>query len=74
MNRIESRLDNEENNFRSEEGNRYIAYEKYEPKILVKRNVDTGDWHFIAVSKDNIELLKLLLIIDKIESYEYSSL
>ena len=56
MNRIESRLDNEENNFRSEEGNRYIAYEKYEPKILVKRNVDTGDWHFIAVSKDNIEL------------------
>lgn len=56
MDKISSRLDNEDNQFRSEEGSLYIEFEKFEPKILVKRCTDDGQWHFIAVSKDNQEL------------------
>jgi hypothetical protein len=49
---IDERLTNSEDNYRTEEGNKFIAYEKMGAKIMVQRNIDTGDWDFIAVDKN----------------------
>jgi hypothetical protein len=53
MQDIENRLNNTPNNLRSEEGNKYIQYENKGVKICVKKCIDTGEWDFIAVDKDN---------------------
>ena len=53
---IDKRLQDEEYAYRSEAGDKYILYENQQPKIMVKKCIDTGDWHFIAVNKDNQEL------------------
>lgn len=56
MDKIQDRLDSEENHYRSEEGNAYIQYEHLEPKIMVKLCIDDGEYKFIAVDKDNQEI------------------
>lgn len=56
MDRIGERLENEDNPYRSQEANSYIQFEHLEPKILVKLCIDTGDYKFIAVDKDNQEI------------------
>ena len=53
---IDKRLQDEDYAYRSEAGDKYILYENQQPKIMVKKCIDTGDWHFIAVNKDNQEL------------------
>lgn len=50
---IDDRLDNEDNPFRSEEGSKYIEYENRGVKIIIKYCIDTGDWEFAAVDRDN---------------------
>jgi hypothetical protein len=50
---IEERLETEQNHFRSENGSKYIQYENLGVKIKVKRCIDTGEWEFIAVDRDN---------------------
>lgn len=54
---IDKRLQEEDYAYRTEDGDKYILYENQQPKILVKKCVDTGDWHFIAVNKDNQEII-----------------
>jgi len=49
---IEERLENEENVFRSEAGNKYIEYENRDVKIYVNRCIDTGEWHFVALDRN----------------------
>lgn len=49
--RLEERILNEGKGFRSEEGDKYIKYEDRGVKILVKKCIDTGEWHFIGVDK-----------------------
>lgn len=53
---IDKRLQDEDYAYRSEAGDKYILYENQQPKIMVKKCIDTGDWHFIAVNKDNQEI------------------
>lgn len=53
---LQERLENSENKFRSESGNKYIKYEHLDVTIMVKRCVDTGEWEFIAVDKDNQQI------------------
>lgn len=43
-------------NEQSEELNKYVKYESLEPKLLIERNIDTGDWRFMAMSKDEQEI------------------
>lgn len=42
--------------FRTEELDMYVKYEQLEPRIIVKREIDTGNWEFMAVDKDNQEI------------------
>ena len=41
---------------RSEEIEKYVKYESLEPKICVKKFIDTGDWEFIVIDKFNREI------------------
>lgn len=41
---------------RSEEIEKYVKYESLEPKICVKKFIDTGDWEFIVMDKFNREI------------------
>ncbi|WP_171567705.1 hypothetical protein, partial [Brevibacillus sp. MCWH] len=50
---IEHRLETEGNPFRSEAGSKYIQYENRGVKIYIKRCVDTNEWEFIALDRDN---------------------
>lgn len=49
--RLEERISTEGRGFRSAEGDKYIEYEDRGVKILVKKCIDTGEWHFIGVDK-----------------------
>jgi len=53
---ISSRLENENNPFRSSEGSKYIEYENLEVKLHIKKCVDTGEWEFIAIDKDKQQI------------------
>ena len=37
---------------RSEELDAYVKYESLEPKICIKKYIDTGDWKFIVIDKN----------------------
>lgn len=50
---IHERLMNEGNPFRTELGNTYIELENRKVSIVIKKCIDTGDWEFIALDKDN---------------------
>jgi len=50
---IEERLSSVENPFRSEEGSKYIEYENRGVRVVVKKWIDTGDWEFVALDKNN---------------------
>lgn len=50
--KIEERL-SRGNPYRSEEGNAYIEHEHDEVQVRIKRYVDTNDWEFIAIDKNN---------------------
>lgn len=50
---INERLSNEGNPFRTELGNAYIELENRKVNIAIKKCIDTGDWEFIALDKDN---------------------
>ena len=43
-------------NEQSEELNKYVKYQSLEPKILIEKNIDSGDWRFIAMGKDEQEI------------------
>jgi len=53
---IASRLENENNPFRSSDGSKYIEYENLEVKLHIKKCVDTGEWEFIALDKDKQQI------------------
>lgn len=53
---IEDRLDSEENVFRSDAGSKYIQYENLGVKIYIKRCIDTGEWEFVALDRDNQQI------------------
>jgi hypothetical protein len=49
---IDDKLDNSDNPYRSDEGNKYIEYENRGVKIFIKRYIHSGEWEFIAIDKD----------------------
>lgn len=49
---ISSRLEEEGNPFRTDLGNKYIENEIRNVSIAIKKCIDTGDWEFIAIDKD----------------------
>lgn len=53
---IDERLENDDNLFRSSEGSKYIQYENLGVKIYIKRCVDTGEWEFIALDRDQQQI------------------
>jgi hypothetical protein len=50
---IEERLSASTNPFRTEDGTRYIEFENRGPKIHIKKCVDTGEWEFVCLDRDN---------------------
>lgn len=50
---IDERLENEDNPMRSPNGTKYIQYENEKPRIVIRRCVDTNEWEFVALNKDN---------------------
>lgn len=48
------RLDDEEYNMRTSDGNKLIQYERRGVEVCVKHDVSTGDYEFIALDKDNM--------------------
>ena len=44
------------NPYRSEEGTKYIEYENRGVKLYVKKCIDTGEWEFIALDKNKIQI------------------
>lgn len=50
------RLDNSPNPYRSSEGTKYIEYENRNVKLYVKKCIDTGEWHFVAIDKNNCQI------------------
>lgn len=53
---ISQRLDDEDNPYRSPEGNKYIEYENAGVTICIKKCIDDGSWEFIALDRDNQEI------------------
>lgn len=53
--KLEDRLKNEPG-FRSEEGSKYIEYENRGVKIYVKKCIDTGEWEFVALDKNDQQI------------------
>lgn len=56
MDMIEERLESTENPFRSEEGSKYIEYENLGVKIKIKKCVDTGEWDFVAIDRNGMQI------------------
>ncbi len=50
---ISDRLEEEGNPFRTDLGNKYIENEIRNVSIAIKKCIDSGDWEFIALDKDN---------------------
>lgn len=50
---IAERLEREDNGMRSAKGNKFIEYEKRGVEIKIRRDLDTGEFDFIAVDRDN---------------------
>lgn len=50
---LEERLNELDNPFRSEEGNKYIKYENSGIKLKINKCIDTGEWEMIAIDKFN---------------------
>lgn len=44
------------NPYRSDEGSKYIEYENRGVKLYVKKCIDTGEWEFIALDKNRIQI------------------
>ena len=53
---IQDRLDGMDRPFRSEAGNKYIEYENRGVQIYIKKCIDTGEWHFIALDRDSQQI------------------
>ena len=53
---IASRLEKENNPFRSSDGSKYIEYENLEVKLHIKKCVDTGELEFVALDKDKQQI------------------
>jgi uncharacterized protein YaaR (DUF327 family) len=53
---IEDRLENVENPNRSDAGSKYIEYENRGVKIWIKKCVDTGEWEFVALDKNQQQI------------------
>jgi hypothetical protein len=53
---IEDRLENAENPFRSDAGSKYIEYENSGVKIWIKKCIDTGEWEFVALDKNQQQI------------------
>ncbi len=70
---IDRRLQEEDYEPRTVDGDKYIMYENQQPKIFVKKCIDTGDWHFIAVNKDNQELVDYPLPDESLGKMKFSS-
>lgn len=51
---IEDRLS--KSDYRSEESNKYIEYENRNVTISIKKCVDTGEWEFVALDKNNTQI------------------
>ena len=54
---LEDRLDSEDNPFRTDEGSKFIEYENRGVKIYVKKCIDTGEWEFVALDRDDQQIL-----------------
>lgn len=50
------RLRTDGNGYRSEAGSKYIEYEPRGVQIYVKKCIDTGEWEFVALDKNNIQI------------------
>lgn len=53
---LEDRLESEDNPFRTNEGSKFIEYENRGVKIFVKRCIDTGEWEFVALDRDDQQI------------------
>lgn len=53
---IRDRLEDEENPFRTDNGSKYIEYENRGVKINIKKCVDNGDWEFVAIDRDGMQI------------------
>lgn len=53
---LEDRLRRDGNDERSDDGTEYIRHEHEGCKIEVKRNIENGDWKFIAINRDGLEV------------------
>ena len=50
------RLRTDGNNYRSNEGSKYIEYEPLGVQLYVKKCIDTGEWEFVALDKDRQQI------------------
>jgi hypothetical protein len=53
---LEERLSYNGNPYRSEESDKYIEYENRGVQIRINKCIDTGEWEFVAIDKDNIRI------------------
>lgn len=53
---LAERLERDGNTMRDKDGNAYIEQEHQNSKIEVRQNIETGDWRFIAIGEDGLEL------------------
>lgn len=53
---LAERLEANGNPYRSLAGSKYIEYENLNVKIYVKKCIDTGEWHFVAIDKNNQQI------------------
>jgi hypothetical protein len=56
QNLINQRLANTDNPFRTSDGTKLIHYETLGVKIFVKKCIDTGEWEFVALDRDNQQI------------------
>ena len=53
---IQSRLEEEGNSLRDEEGTQYIQFENMGVSVVINRSLDTGDWEFVAIDRNGEEV------------------
>jgi len=53
---LEARLNEDGNPMRSNAGSKYIEYENRNVNIVIKKNIDTGEWRLAAIDKYNEEI------------------
>lgn len=53
---LEARLNEDGNPMRSYAGSKYIEYENRNVKPVVKKCIDTGEWHLAAIDKHGVEI------------------